>query len=174
MLQGFRVLVCLEVLKPMYSTDGEHTCLSGLRRKVLQHQLAEFIQHTRCIVIREDDDRVGDTARGAWSTKSDQSIRDWDKRERIGDRCDGLIKPEAACNLQLTPWIREGILQGRLLLEDLLVGIADTNDADIRVIMRKDPLKNIRLVWLGVLHFIDQHAWEAQAQCTAYGRLLVE
>ncbi|MNC17058.1 hypothetical protein D3C81_1406190 [compost metagenome] len=174
MLQGLRVLVRLVVLKPVHSTDGEHTSLAGFRRQVLQYQLSELIQHTSCIVIREDDDRVRDSVWVTWSPKPNQSVRDGDIRERVGDRCNCLIKPEAAGDFQLTPRVWEGILQWRLLLEDLLVRIANANNAYIWIVVGKDPLKHSRLIRLGVLHLIDQHAWEAQAQCTAHGRLLIE
>lgn len=130
---------------------------------MLQHQLCEFIHHLGRIFVREDDDRVGDAVWRTRSPKSYQTIRDGDIRKGVGDRCNGLIKAEAAGDLQLTPRVRERILQWRLLLEDLLVWIADANDSDVWVIVGKDTLKHARLVRLGVLHFIDQDAREAQA-----------
>lgn len=129
MLQGLRVLVRFEVLKPVHGADGEHTRLAGLRRQMLQHQLSELIQHPARIFVREYDDRVRGTAWGTRRPRSYQTIRDGDIRKGVGDRCNSLIKAEAAGDLQLTPRVRERIQQWCLLLEDFLVWISISSRA---------------------------------------------
>ena len=109
MLQGFRVLVGFEVLKPMHGADGEHTFFADIFRQMFQHQLAEFVQHSGCILVRKDDDRVRDGAGFPFSPQPFQAIRYRDIGKRVGNRCNGLIKAEAAGDLQLTFWVRERI-----------------------------------------------------------------